>query len=101
MTISFSDLWEKSEDHHKLSNNKSDNIQIVEELLLKVGLYKTVISNSEIPKEELEKVKVRLYGEILLTLTNLSLEDNVNVYEALASALQQRNIKLLEEKYPA
>jgi hypothetical protein len=85
--ISFSELWEKCEGLHK---EESTSV-ITDELLMKVKLYKA-FEDKEIPHDELQKVKSRTMGEILLTLTNLSVKDNINVYEALSIAMQYKKI---------
>jgi len=84
----FEDLWEQAESSHK---NKSMSISsIIEELLLKINLYQ-IISEKEMPIDEKQKAKSRLLGEILLSITHLSLTDNINVFEALTEALQFHN----------
>jgi len=104
MTLHFENLWEKCEEFHQ-ENSENDNSQeIVDELLLKINIYKTVSQKSELLQDlqdEQRQIKSRLMGEILLTLTNLSLKDNINVYEALNVALQQRSIESYSEKYQA
>ena len=95
MFKTFNELWESAENLHKES--KSDS-SIIDELLMKINLYK-LTDKSGIDSEELKKAKSRLFGEILLTLTNLSLVDNVNVFEALLTAYQYRSIGIFDKKY--
>lgn len=83
----FEELWEKSEKFYKSNDDTIDNI--LNELILKIDLLKVIESKSELLKEEKEKAVSRLFGEILLSLTNLSLKENVDVFEALKSALIQ------------
>ena len=97
----FEDLWTKAEEFHK-NNSSIDSIEdIIEELVMKIGLYKAIDQRDEIKSEDKKEAKSRLFGEILLTLTNLSLKDDINVYESLQIALLQRSInqysKLTEE----
>lgn len=100
MPIHFEELWEKCEKFHQ-ENSKDTTVQaIMEELMLKVNLYKAIDQKTEVPPEEREKIKARTLGEILLTLTNLSLKDNVNVFEVLSIALQYRSIEYYSKKYP-
>jgi len=89
--ISFEELWNKSEEFQKNASKETTTQNIIEELLLKLNLYKAIDLKTEIPEEERQKIKSRTLGEILLTFTCLSLKDNINVYEALSVALQYRS----------
>lgn len=84
----FEHLWEQCEEHHA-SHKTDSSAEIIEELLAKVALYQ-VISSKEMPEEDMKKIKSHALGEILFTLTNLSLKDNVNVFEALFLSLNER-----------
>ena len=95
----FEELWEKGENFFK--NNSDLGVQaIVDELMMKINLYKALDSRTEIPEEEKRKLQSRTMGEILLTLTHLSLKDNINTYEALSMALQYRSIEHFSKKHP-
>lgn len=85
----FEQLWEDGENLH--TNDDSSTSTILDELSMKINLYKIIDSKIEIPEEERQKIKSRTMGEILLTLTNLSLKDNINVFEALKTANQFRS----------
>lgn len=88
MTLHFEELWEKCEKFHQ-ETSKNDNVgSIIDELIMKLNLYKMIDLKTELPIEEQEIIKSRTMGEILLTLTNASLKDNINVFEALNIALQ-------------
>lgn len=91
MADHFEHLWEKSENFQKEALDHNSIQNIIEELMIKINLYKAIDAKVEIPKEDAQKVKSRTMGEILLTLTGLSLKDNINVYEALNIALQYRS----------
>ncbi len=91
MAMHFEELWEQCENFYKDSKLITDSNSLLEELSLKLNLYKAIDSKEEIPAEDRQKVKSRVLGEILLTLTGLSLKDNVTVYEALNIALQYRS----------
>ncbi len=85
----FEDLWNACE--FSFQNINDDTVsQIIDELMIKLNLYKTIDLKTEIPNEERQKIKSRTFGEILYTLTNLSLKDNINVFETLKIALQIR-----------
>lgn len=86
----FEDLWEKCEEFHK--NSSTDANQIIDEMELKLAVYKRLISKLDPNDTEGGKAKSHLLGEILLSFTNLSLKENINVFEALNMALHQRKL---------
>lgn len=88
----FELLWEQCEKFQQEATANVSVQQLIEELTMKIGLYKAIDSKTEIPEEDRQKVKSRTLGEILLTLTALSLKDNVNVYDVLNIALQYRSV---------
>jgi len=88
--IHFEELWVKCENLYKDSLDKQTVSTIMDELAMKINLYKIIDSKQEVPVEDRQKIKSRTMGEILLTLTNLSLLDNINVYEALSISQQYR-----------
>jgi len=92
MPAHFEVLWEQAENFQKDGSANVNVQQIIEELMMKISLYKAIDSKTEIPEEDRQKVKSRTLGEILLTITSLSLKDNINVYESLNMALQYRSI---------
>lgn len=100
MVVHFEALWEKCENFFKDISPDTKAQAILEELAFKFSLYKAIDSKEDIPEDERKKVKSRVLGEILLTLTHLSLKDNVDVYEALAIALQYRSIEHYNQKHP-
>lgn len=91
MAIHFEELWEKSEKLHLESNSNDSVSSIVDELAMKINLYKIIDSRTEVSEGERQQAKSRTIGEILLTLTKLSLKDNIDVYEALSIAQQYRS----------
>jgi len=91
MTIHFEELWEKCEKLHHDEDNPSI---IIDELMMKLNLYKAIDQKSEIPKEEAQKIKSLAMGEILLTITNLSLVDNINVFNSLNTAKMIRDAEI-------
>jgi hypothetical protein len=99
MVDHFEELWEKCEIFHKEAALGSPVQNVLEELMIKINLYKAIDSKTEIPEEERQKLKSRTLGEILLTFTNLSLKDNINVYEALSIALQYRTLDHANRKF--
>jgi hypothetical protein len=100
MSLHFEELWVKCEEFQQEANASRDIQSVIEELLLKINLYKIIDTKEEIPEPDRHKIKSRTLGEILLTLTTLSVKDNVNVYEALNIALQYRSLEHLNLKLP-
>jgi hypothetical protein len=99
MIISFSELWEKCEELHKDASKDEVVESLVEKLLMQINLYKLIDLKTDIPQEDREKIKSRTFGEILFTLTNLSLKDNINVFSALNSAYQFASVDHYATKY--
>lgn len=90
----FEELWEKCEKTHIGESNMDS---ILDELAMKINLYRILSEKKEIPDAELQKIKSRTIGEILFTLTNLSLKDNINVFDALSKAQQFHSEKNYEK----
>lgn len=88
-TVHFEDLWEKCENIN--TDISSDSISsILDELLLKINLYRIIDEQNKIDLNELKIIKSRTFGEILLTLTKLSLKDDINVFSELEVAFKVR-----------
>lgn len=100
MTIHFEELWEKCENLHKQMGGDTPAPSILDELAMKINLYKIIDSKEEIPVEEKKKAKSRTLGEILLTLTHLSFKDDINVFEALNVAKQYRDMEYVNSIPP-
>ena len=98
MAIHFEELWEKCEQLQKEVSKESTTPSIIDELMMKINLYKVIGEKTELPIADQQKIKSRTMGEILLTLTNLSLKDNINVFEALNVALQYRTLEIYTAK---
>ena len=81
----FEELWEKCEKTHE---DETTIEAILDELAMKINLYRILSEKKEVPDVEIQKIKSRTIGEILFTITNLSLKENINVFEALAKAQQ-------------
>ena len=97
--IHFEELWDKCETFHKENASDESSADLVQELTMKLGLYSAIAQKSEITSEDMEKAKSRLIGEILLSLTAISLKDNINVFDALYLALMQHSIGHYSDKY--
>lgn len=70
---------------HKKSEGFGSSLE-VNELIMKIGIYQTLSYNS-LPPDELQKAKSLLMGEILFFLTSMSVQDNIDVFAALAKTL--------------
>lgn len=95
----FEELWEKCEALHDEELKDKTIITLVDELMMKLKLYQHLDSKTELLPEELQNIKSRTMGEILWTLTKMSLKDNINVFEALVSALQFHSISHYNQKH--
>jgi hypothetical protein len=98
--IHFEELWEQCEKLHQESIKEGTSASVIDELMMKLNIYKVIDLKTEIPEDERQKIKSRTLGEILLTLTALSLKDNINVFESLATAYKYRSIEHYANKYP-
>ncbi len=96
--ILFSELWELCEKFYQDNDIHNSPQEIINEISMKIDLYRR-LDQKKIDVEDLKKIKSRLFGEILLTLTNLSLIDNINVFEALFIAHQKRSVDVFDKKY--
>lgn len=94
MIKTFEELWAKCEDFNKNTSNTNDSIN---EILMKFNLYLS-IDKKEMSSDEKNKLKNRVMGEILLSLSNISLLDNINIFAALHEAYQYRSLKKLNIK---
>lgn len=91
----FEELWEFAE---KSFSKNDDNINsILTHLLVKVNFYEKIAKQGPTSQEEIKKIKSHLMGEILLTLSHLSLKENIDVFSALKTALYFSNIENLSK----
>lgn len=91
MTKTFEKLWSNCEDYHK-DSSESTSQEPINEILMKFAVYQNVC-NKEIPEEEKLKLKKRLMGEILFSLSKLSLIDNINIFTSLEEVFQYKAIE--------
>lgn len=98
--IHFENLWDKAEELQSEANQLNDTSSLINELILKSKLYQSINSNSShMTEEDLQKIKLRALGEVLLVLTGISQKDNIDVYKALQEALQFKSIEFYDQKY--
>ena len=99
MSQHFEELWTECENVYLAPSNCGALSGLLEELVLKVNLYRAIDQKIELPPSELQNMKSRTMGEILLTLTGISAKDNINVFEALSVAQQFHSIEHYSKKY--
>ena len=97
--LHFEDLWEKCENYHKDHSNNDSLDFIFDNLHLKINLLKSLLQKENLPVEEAQQAKKVLLGEIIFTLTSLSLKENINVFDALNTVLHYNTIQNLSKKY--
>ena len=72
---------------------------LLDELAMKLKLYRAIADKTEGASAELQKMKDRAMGEVLLVLTKISAKENIDVYEALSIAAQYHSIQHYSKKY--
>ena len=85
----FEELWEEAENFHKDQNPEVGSS--LDEIILKINLYKVIDLQKGFSVSEKQNMKLRTMGEILLSLTAISLKDEINVFEALGFSLRSRD----------
>ena len=93
----FEELWEQCEKFH--GEIAEDSASTINELILKINFYKAIDFKLDSLNEEQQKIKAHAFGELLLSLTKLSSQENINVYEALSYALHNRSIEHYSAMY--
>lgn len=99
MGIHFENLWEEAETIMQDEVSISSSEELVKEAEGKLGIYNLINKNTSMLEVDKNRLKAHTFGKILLVLTQLSAKDNINVYAALKTALDEVKIELLEEKY--
>lgn len=95
----FEHLWEESENFYNSEIQSASPLAILDEINLKINLYKTICLQENLAQDQRDKLKNNIFGEILMTLTQLSLKDNINAYAALKAALGYKKIQEYNLKY--
>lgn len=87
----FEDLWTDAEESFKedLSDSLND---IIQRILIKFNTLNSLMNSSSKNHEELQKIKIHLMGEILLDFSHISSKENINVYQAMQTALYYKKI---------
>jgi hypothetical protein len=92
--LHFEDLWSNAESYHTDTINVDSVQLIIDEIMMKLNIYKAIDSRLEISQQEKNNIKSKTIGEILFSLTNLSLKDNINVFESLLDSINSRGINI-------
>ena len=85
----FNELWEACEKTFQEDHNRSCQ-DILDELHMKIELYRKIDQKITNETSEIKTAKSRLLGEILLTITNLSLKEDINVFQELLIAYRRK-----------
>jgi hypothetical protein len=94
----FEHVWEASEALFAETITNTPIVSIIAELQAKLAVYKA-ISERSTEAEDIAKAKDHLMGNILMTLTKLSLKDNINTFSALKGAIEERKMSQMEASF--
>jgi hypothetical protein len=98
-TDHFEDVWVQSE---QLFSDTIGNVkvgQIIMEMQAKLSVYKTISEQDKLDPADLAKAKERLLGNIIMSLTKLSLKDNIDVFPALKGAIAEKKMTQIESSF--
>jgi hypothetical protein len=86
----FEDVWNAAEKNAS-DDDKSRLVQsLVMELTYKLGLYEAIDLNEQITADEKKKAKEQIFGSLLMTLSILSLKDNIDVFSAMGQEVLKK-----------
>lgn len=84
----FEQLWNDCE-NSQIKLTSSDFNSLLDEVSLKINILKGI--NNKILSVEAKKEAIEyMYGEILYTMTGISLIENINVYPLMNKILQEK-----------
>lgn len=86
----FENLWEDAEALFQENVKHLNSDDIIQELLMKIQLFKTFSNANLTFANDYDITKTRLLGEIVLTISQLSAKENINVYDGLYQAVKFR-----------
>ena len=92
----FEEVWEACEQFAASQTGFSDSgpETLIREISLKVGIYQSCLNQPELKKEEFEKIKSHLLGEILFSMAALSMKENINTFSGLLDTLQYKKTQV-------
>ena len=84
----FEELWNDCE-NSQVQLTSSDFNSLLDEISLKINMIKNI--NNKIQSVEAKKEAIEfMYGEMLYTMTGISLIENINVYPLMNKVLQDK-----------
>lgn len=92
MSQHFEQIWEKAEALMSSDAGHRPVSSIISELTAKLSLYQALDANDKIPVTEKSGLKSHLFGKLLLSIAQLSLKDNINVFTALNAVLEEERV---------
>jgi hypothetical protein len=95
----FEELWEACENFQEKEGIAQDASTILDLLGMKINLYRMISEKADIPAEERTAGKSRIFGEILLTLSSLSLLEKINVFLSMGEAYQSHQLLTFAKKH--
>ena len=100
----FETLWEDAEkslqtetsisSFSELVKDAMSKLMVLDQLDVMVSKESSVLSN-----DEKMRLKSNTLGKLVLSLTQISAKEGINVYAALKAALDDRKISIFEAKY--
>lgn len=82
----FEDLWESCEN----LNKNDDTLSKIKELNSKIKLFEFIaLKKNEMIEQDYNTAIGSAFGEILFTLTKISLKENINVFKQLKKSFEQ------------
>jgi hypothetical protein len=92
----FEHLWEACEKANASELAQRSVHSLLAELTAKFSLYATLEDNNKLNIVDRQKLKARLFGALLFTLTQLTAKDDINSFAALQEALTAVQLEKLE-----
>lgn len=92
----FEHLWEACEKANTSELSQRSVHSFLAELTAKFGLYEALEDNNKLNIVDRQKLKARLFGALLFTLTQLTAKDDINSFTALQEALTMVQLEKLE-----
>jgi hypothetical protein len=92
----FENLWEACEKISTAELSQRSVQSFLAELTAKISLYQALEDNNKLNIIDRQKLKARLFGTLLFTLTQLSAKDDINTFAALQEALSTVQLEKLE-----
>jgi hypothetical protein len=95
----YETLWESAEQELATQTAKLSTQELINQLILQLTAYQKLDQAEETPADLKTGLKTQWFGEVLLSLTQLSYLEQVNTFTALETALERAKILSLAQKY--